>query len=173
MRNPENLCELPLAVRIDGTPRASYTTFLRTCAYGAVLDTKVVGRGLRVHLNSHYLGDPDRSTRSTHFSDAPGAVRVHTGWSTIEHPPGELDVRWAPRECLYDHLQRLLALLEALGLAGQVDVGDDAMLPFEALARGLSVTAGRGGATPLSSDLAAVLSSWSFLGSAGERHAQA
>ncbi len=173
MRKPENLCELPLAVRIDGKLRASYTTFLRTCAYGAVLDTKVVGCGLRVHLNSHYLGDPDRTARSTHFSDAPAAVPVHTGWRTIEHAPGELDVRWAPRECLYDHLQRLLELLEGLGHAGRVDVGDDAMLPFEALARGLSVTAGRGEPAPMSSDLAAVLSSWSSLGSAGERHAEA
>ncbi len=172
MRQPENICELPLTIHVDGAPRASYTTLLRTCAYGAVLDTKLAGRDLRVHLNSHYLGDPDRTARSTHFTDAPGRVPVHTGWSNIEHRAGELDVRWAPRECLYDHLQRLLELLERLGHAGQIDVGDEATRPFEALASGLSVAAGRPEPPPLRSELAAVLGSWTLLGSPGERHAE-
>jgi hypothetical protein len=168
----DNICELPLAIRTQGELRPSYTTLLRTCAYGVVLDTKLVGPE-RVHLNSHYLGDPNRTARSTHFSDAPGRVPVYTGWHTIEHPAGELDVRWAPSGCLYDHLQRLLDLLERLGRPAKIDVSDEVLLPFEALAQGLSVASARPQPAPMHSGLAAVFSSWSVLGPSGQRHAEA
>jgi hypothetical protein len=168
----ENMCELPLTISMDGERQPSYTTLLRTCAYGVVLETSVASPE-RVRLSSEYLGDSDRSARSTHFSDAPDHVPLHTGWRSVDHPCDVIDVRWAPRHCLYDHLQRLLDLLEHLGHTAAIDVRDEALRPFEALARGRTVAAGRPEMRELRSDLAAVLDAWRPFGAAGERHGQA
>jgi len=159
MRGPENVCTVSLTVCLDGAPRPSYTTFLRPCAYGVMVDTKVLGPELRLHLNSDYLGDPDGTARSTHFADAPGLSPLRTSWSTIEHPAGQLDVRWTPSQCLYDHLQRLLELTELLGHAAKVEVSDEAVAPFEAAARGLSVSVGCPEAR-MRPDVADALSTW-------------
>ena len=173
MGAPQNMCELPLVIRIGGEVRPSYTSFVRPCAYAVVLDTKILAAGLGVHLNSDSLGDPERATRSSHFADALGALPRRTEWRTIEHPAGQLDIRWKPSECLYDHLCRLLDLLEALGHAGKVEVSDEVLRPFEALSRGLSVAAGRPEPPPLRSSVADVLGPWSVSRTVGERHAQA
>jgi hypothetical protein len=166
------MCELPLAIRVDGDPQPSYTTFLRPCAYAAVLDTKIIGSALRVHLSSDYSGDPERPARSSHVAHAVGAAPGLTAWRAIEHAPGELDVRWSPSLCLYDHMFRIIDLLERLGHAAEVELGADALKPFEALARGATVAAGRPGRLPRS-DVAALLGSWGLFGSPGQRHAQA
>jgi hypothetical protein len=166
------MCELPLAICVEGERRSSYTTLVRTCAYGVVLDTSVVGPE-RAHLNSDYVGDPDRTARSSHFWDAPDHAPVYAGWRSVEHPRGEIDVRWAPRKCLYDHLQRLLDLLEHLGYGAAIDVGEDALRPFEALAMGMSVESVEVRPEPLRSGLVSVLGSWGPLRTPGERHAQA
>ena len=137
----DNTCELPVEVSVDGELRLSYTTLVRTCGYGVVLDTKVVGP-FRVHLSSDYLGDLEGRTQSSHFFDAPDRVPVYAGWCSAEHTRAQIDVRWAPRSCLYDHLQRLLDLFERLGHVAAIEVSGDALAPFEALAAGRSVAAG-------------------------------
>ncbi len=166
---PQNLCELPLTVRVDGAVQPSHTTFLRKCAYAVMLDTKVTAPDLHVHLNSDYTGYADRTTRSSHYSDARGPTPGHTDWSSTVHPPGAIDVRWSPSDCLYDYLQRLLDLFEQLGHPAQVDVDDEVLRPFEALAQGLSVAAGLPRRVRLRSDLAAILGSWPIFGARDNR----
>jgi hypothetical protein len=170
----DNLCELPLAIWIEGERRQSYTTLRRSCAYGALMDTKALTPELRVHLSSDYLGYPDRTARSTHFSDVYERQRAaRTGWRSAQHPPGELDVRWLPSGCLYDHLFCLLDLLHQLGRSGRIEVGDDVLRPFEALARGSSVAAVSDTPARLRSDLAAVRGAWALPGMPSQGYAQA
>lgn len=166
------MCELPLDVSVDGELQSSYTALVRSCGYGLVLDTKLAGPE-RMHLSSDYLGDPDGSTRSSHFYDAPDRVPLYAAWGTVDHARGAIDVRWAPRDCLYDHLQRLLDLLERLGHTAAIDVAEEALRPFEALAAGLGVAAGGPHVHARRSDLPAVLDAWRLFGPAGERHRQA
>jgi hypothetical protein len=161
---PDNVCELPVEVRVAGKTLPSYTTFLRTCAYGVVLDTRIVGPGLRVHLHSDYLGDPDGTARSSHYSDAPDCIPGHTGWDSSEHSRAELDVRWKPSGCLYHHLHRLLDLLEQLGRQARIDVSDEVLRPFQAVEEGRSVAAGAPRHRPLSTAAASTLYSWCTLG---------
>ena len=162
-----NFCEVPLQIWVSGQLQPSYTAFLRPCAYAATLDTRIAGPDFRMHLNSDYLGDPERPTRSTHCSDSSEAVPVHAGWETVTHPSAELDVRWTPSDCLYDHLHRLLGLLQRLGHAARMEVSDETVGLFEGLARGLGASGGRPGANALRSEFPPILCLWTPLGSAG------
>jgi hypothetical protein len=132
---PESMCELPLGIWVDDESIPSYTTFLRACAYAATLDTKILAPGLRVHVSSDYTGRPDGSTRSTHLVDGRGTLAGHSDWSAVEHARVEIDVRWEPRGCLYDHLHRVLDLIGRIGHVGRIEVGDNILRPFDALAR--------------------------------------
>jgi hypothetical protein len=173
VREPDNLCRIPVPISIDGKDTPSYTTLLRPCAYGVMLDTKIVSRELHFHLNSDYLGEPDGTAHSTHFSDAPGLVPIQTQWRTVDHDAGELDVRWQPSGCLYDHLHRLIDLLGRLGHAARIDVSDHALAPFDALARGSTVAAARPAPTPVQPDLATALGAWGIFGPSDQGNTQA
>jgi len=164
VRQPDNVCQLPLEITVEGKLAPSYSTFLRPCGYGVVLDTRVIAPRMRVHLNSVYVGDPDGTARSSQHSDAPDCDPVHGGWESVEHARGELDVRWKPSDCLYDHLHRLLDLLEQIGRPARIDVDDAVLRPFEAVEHGQSVAAGRPELPPMSPQIAADLYSWTTMG---------
>jgi len=161
-----SMWELPLRVWLREEVQPSYTTFVRACAYTAMLDTTVAGTGARVHLSSDYLGDPERRTRSTHYAESPDFTPVYMDWETLTHPVAELDVRWTPSECLYDHLQRLLALLGRVGEGARIEVSDETVRPFGELAHGRLSVQKRSLAPVSRSDFAGLLGVWAPLGPA-------
>ncbi|MHB8491920.1 MAG: hypothetical protein ACYDA6_06885 [Solirubrobacteraceae bacterium] len=123
--------KIPLQIRVDGAPEISETIFTRLCAYGVVLHTALPATHLQLVSTSEYVGYPDRSARASHLAVTRG-TRANTELLPIDHPRGTLDVRGAPRKCLYDHLQRLQRFLNGLGHEAAIDVSDEAIEALDA-----------------------------------------
>ena len=104
--------EIPLVVRVDGVVERSETICTRAGAYALMITTVLPGPVLPVELVSSYVGHPELETRSVHLFLGPdrGEAQVES----VTHPLGEVVV-FAPRDCAYDHAQRLLELLHELG----------------------------------------------------------
>ena len=124
--------EIPLVVRVDGVVERSETICARAGVYALMITTVLPGPVLPVELVSSYIGHPEIETRSVHLFLGPdrGEARVES----VIHPAGEVDVVFAPRDCAYDHAQRLLELLRELGHEPAIGMPDDALRAVDAIA---------------------------------------
>jgi hypothetical protein len=123
--------EIPLVVRVDGIVERSETTWTRAGAYALSIATVLPAPELPVELVSSYVGHPELETRSVHLVLGPdrGEARIES----VTHSPGEVDVVFAPRDCAYDHAQRLLDLLRDLGHDPAIDMPDGALRAVDAV----------------------------------------
>jgi hypothetical protein len=123
--------ELPLEVLIDDRQCETHSTYT-FAGGGSVLTIATVlpERGLAFELVSTYVGWPGINTNATHL--ALGPVGQPPSIEQAEHDHDQLNPVTDARACAYDHAQRLIEQLAALGHRASLQVDE---LTFTALER--------------------------------------
>lgn len=117
---------IAVTIELDGHRVLSSTRFVSAGAHMLAVSTTIPCPQVPVTLHSSYVGHRDTHTAVTHLLLAPGTPLAQLDIDT--HAPGRLAVDDDDRHpCLYDHLQRLLAALQALGHQAAINVADSAV----------------------------------------------
>lgn len=118
--------EVPVTVRLEGTAVPSTTLTVSATAHVLVLATTIASSQAPFSLHSAYVGQRGEVTAATHLLLAPGSSEASL--TQQRHAPHELPVAEDERHlCLYDHLQRFLAVLADAGLDPQIDIADQSI----------------------------------------------
>jgi len=122
--------DIPLMVTIDDRPREVRSAYSWSGG-GAVLTLSTVlpERGLAAELISTYVGHADTPTIATHLMLGP--VGHPTSITTAEHAHEDLAPVDSARECAYDHANRLIEALAAIGSHVSVELDERSFTQLE------------------------------------------
>jgi hypothetical protein len=124
---------IALNITLDGRLADSETTCIWAGPYVLVIATVLPEPGLAAEVHSTFVGHPGVPTCATHLTLGPvgeGPVIV-----PVEHEHANLDPTIKARECVYEHAQIVLEILNALGYQAGIDVPDDAFGELERVER--------------------------------------
>ena len=115
---------VPVTIRVNGLPVRSVTEFSAVGAYVIVLATITASPRAAINVTSTYVAHPGTDTHATHLvlrrgTDPQIDTRRHRRGALTADAEGR-------RECLYEHLQQVLAALSAGSWQASIDVFEHA-----------------------------------------------
>lgn len=121
---------IDLELRLDGGPTLSETTCTWAGAHVLTIHTVIPRGDLALELHSTFVGHPGVPTHVVHLGLGPPGREPSIVATEMDNP--QVEPTYAPRECAYEHAQRLIEVLTDLGHEIAVNVPEDA---FDALER--------------------------------------
>jgi hypothetical protein len=122
---------IDLDVTLDGADAESETTCTWAGAHVLTVHTVLPRRDLALELHSTFVGHPGLPTHVVHLILGPPGQEPSI--TADDHTGEHRDPTYFPRACAYEHAQRLLEILSALGHRAGVNVRGEGA--FEALER--------------------------------------
>jgi hypothetical protein len=86
---------------------------------------------LSIEVHSTYTGHPSGPTHSTHLRIGP--VGQEPTLDDAVDGGHDIPVTYEPRDCVYDHVHRLLDFLDELGHAASAELDDRSFVVLEAV----------------------------------------
>jgi hypothetical protein len=124
---------IALDINLDGRRADSETTCIWAGPYVLVIATVLPEPGLAAEVHSTFVGHSGVPTCATHLALGPVGYAPLT--ITAEHRHANLDPVVNARQCVYEHAQIVLEILNALGYQAGIDVPDDAFGELERVER--------------------------------------
>lgn len=115
---------IDLELRIDGEPALSETTCTWAGAHILTIHTVTPRGDFAPELHSTFVGHPEVPTQVVHLRLGPPGCAPSIVAAEIDNP--QVEPTYAPRACAYEHAQRLIEVLTALGHGVVVNVPGDA-----------------------------------------------
>jgi hypothetical protein len=123
--------QIDLTATIDAQPVVSETTCTWAGAHVLTIHTVIPRPDLALELHSTFVGHPGVRTQVIHLRLGPPGHEPEI--TSTGADDAQLEPTYAPRACAYEHAQRLIEILRALGYRAGVDVPSDSA--FDALER--------------------------------------
>jgi hypothetical protein len=115
---------VPVTIRVNGLPVRSVTEFSTVGAFVVVLTTTTASPRAAISVTSTYVAHPETDTHATHLVMRRGAdPQIDTRLHRRGAPSADAQGR---RDCLYEHLQQVLAALSAGSRQASIDVFEHA-----------------------------------------------
>jgi hypothetical protein len=126
---------MPMSLTVDGELIPTSTTVHWSGAHVLTIATVIARHDLPLALTSAYVGAPGARTHVTHLQQGPTGQGPTIETIAFHDAHGETasKVFYRAAECAYDHAQRLLEWLFALGHEVTVDLADDAVAVLDAV----------------------------------------
>ncbi|HMJ35197.1 MAG TPA: hypothetical protein VK501_14900 [Baekduia sp.] len=126
---------MPMALTVNGEPIPTSTTVHWSGAHVLTIATVIARHDLPLALTSAYVGAPGVRTHVTHLQQGPAgqSPTIETIAFGDAHGTTASKVFYRAAECAYDHAERLVEWLFALGHEVSIDLADDAVAVLDAV----------------------------------------